>query len=156
MATVDDSKQLPLSITVSPWSGFLHRIKKSIREFKYSATILVLTHILFWVNVGIVGVTGWVLITHRTIVEKGVGIVFVPGESSAIPAFSEYAVQQLQILPYLWYSMIGILTISVLLSILIYSFGRYGITTFILLLTTVLLALLAKVLITPILLLGGF
>ncbi|MCC7304001.1 hypothetical protein IT418_01125 [bacterium] len=155
MAKTESPTQLPLSITVSPWAGIVYRIKKDLREFKYSALVLVMTHVLFWLNIGLIAGTGWILFVNKEIVTKGIGIVFIPGDKSFVPAFTEYAVQNLEVLPYLWYGMVGIFFISVIVSVLVYSFGRYGITTFLLLLTGVILALLAKVIVTPILLLGG-
>lgn len=156
MATTETTTQLPLSIEVSFWSGFIYKIKRVIREVKYSSFVLVITHFLTWVNVGIVALTGLLLFRNTALISKGMGILFDPGSRSLIPLFREHAVQNLSLLPYVWYGMAGVLLFSVLTSMLVYTFGRYGITTFLLLITSILLLLMAKVIAFPILLLGGF
>ncbi|WKZ23570.1 MAG: hypothetical protein QY312_02275 [Candidatus Dojkabacteria bacterium] len=149
-------EQLPLSVSVSSWSGLLYGVKKSLREFKFSPFYLVSTHFLFWVNIGLLAMTWWRVTVQQPLLEKSVGVLFFSVKKSAIPAFSEAAVVPLQYTPYVVYALFGFLLFSTIMSFFVYSFGRYGITTFVFLLTLVVLLLVIRMILFPLTLLGGF
>ena len=155
MAKQPESTQLPLSVTLSPWPRFIHLFKKSVREFRYSAFSLVLTNILFWVNGGIVFAVWFFMQRYSKVLNAGIGVLFPPGSKSMVPTFVSTAIRDLTFITPLWYAMIGLWLMAALISMLVYSYGRYGMTTYILAITAILLVLMAKICLTPLILLGG-
>lgn len=150
-----ETTQLPLSVKVSPWSGVTHNLKKSAREFRYTSPIQVLTNFLFWLNLGVVASTYIFLQSKDLVILNGIGVTLVPAGKSNIPLFIEAAVNNLTLLPYLWFVMCAVFAAFTVVCIVAHSSGRYSMTTYLLGISLLLVLLLAKVIVTPILLIGG-
>jgi hypothetical protein len=155
MAPNKESSQLPLEVNVSSWNGVLYRFKRIVREFRYTPFVQVLTHALFWVNLGVIGGVYGLMSLNKDSISSGIGVVFIPGSRSQIPVFVGSAVRELSILPYVWYGMMIVLLVFTLVSMVTHSFGRNGLTTYLLAISLILLLLMAKIILMPLLLIGG-
>lgn len=151
----ETATQLPLSVTVSPWSGIRHSINKLVREFKYTSLVQVLTNFFFWVNLGMLGIVYVFLSQHEIYVNSGRGITIIPAGKSVIPSIASRSVTDLTVLPIYWQGMVIIVALVTIVAILLHWSGRPGIVPYLFIMSLFMLLLLAKMIISPILLLGG-
>lgn len=155
MAPTKETSQLPLPVSVSRWSSFLYKIKKSLRQFRYTPFFQVLSHFLFWVNGGFIGLMFLLLQNKEEYISSGLGVLFVPGSKSNIPIFVSSSVRDLSLLPHVWLVMVAVWLFFTLVSMILHASGRYGMTSYLLAVSLLLVLLMAKVVLLPLLLIGG-
>lgn len=115
----------------------------------------VLTNFFFWVNIGLLAVVYWFLAQHQNFIEYGLGVTIVPGGKSADPDTVAKSVTDLAVLPIVWQGMALIVALVTIVAMLLHWSGRPGIVPYLFIVSLFLLLLLAKVIVGPILILGG-
>jgi len=150
-----DTEQLPLSIHVSSLSGIRYSLKKYIREFKYSPLVQVITNILFWICGGVILLVYLQIQEHSKLVASSLGVLFIPGSKSIFPVFLSASVYKLSVLPYFWGGMVMVWLLTLLVALVLSWGGRSGVISYLYAVCLVLLLLLAKVILSPLILFGG-
>jgi hypothetical protein len=128
---------------------------KFIREFRYTPLVQVVSNVFFWINVGLLGFVYWFLQQHNSVVSSGRGIVAISAGRSSIVDIAAQSVTSLEILPYVWWGMVGMFGIAFIIAMVLHWAGRPGIIPYVLVMVLLLLVLVTKAIVTPILLLGG-
>jgi len=154
-STQETVEQLPLSVKVSAWSGIAYNIRKFFREFAYTGLAQVPQRILFWVNGGLVAFVFFFLLRNMEIWTSARGVTLIPAANSELTAVAAASVTQLSVLQYYWWGMLFIFVFFTFVSMTLYSSGRTGIVSYLFSLSLVLLLLLTRVIVSPVLLLGG-
>jgi len=117
--------------------------------------VQVVSSFFFWVSGALVAIVYYFIEQHRPYLLYGRGITVLPAARSIVEALSAKAVTDLSVLPFLWQVMVMVWLLTTVVAIIVHWSGRPGMVHYLFAISLLLLLLLTKVIVSPILILGG-